>query len=256
MKTFRGDLIKLYLYLKNEEPFAFARFSDGEEFILQNKYLEINDNSVIAGEQIFNKGFSSEDHKQFNPVKHQWFREKLWDAFVWDQERYFKGIPCKCCVGEERNKWFLDVLPIQRNLTWANLLVNGNYSFFIDTFIPLFQKRSIVLVCSELANLFNLPFIPEKDFRVGQNCMINNYNIIETIKQYIDMTSTGKVFLFSASSLSKVAIHQLYKYNNKNTYIDIGTTFNYYMGMSLDRDYLKNKWCGTKYKMGDQICVW
>jgi hypothetical protein len=254
VKTFRGDLIKLYNLLRQKEPFAFARFSDGEEFILQNKSLEINDNQVIAGDQIFNKGFSKEDHKQFDPVKHKWFRDALWQAFYWEQPNYFKGIPCKCCVGEERNKWFLDIAN-HKNLTWANLFVNGNYSFFIDTFIPEFKNNKIILICNENADLTNLPFQIEKDFRVGQNCMINDYHIIEDIKTYLG-ASTCKVLLFSASSLSKVAIHQLFKSNCKNTYLDVGTTLNYYMKMSLDRDYLKNKWTNTHYDMGSRMCIW
>lgn len=255
MKSFRGDLVKLYNLLKKHEPFAFVRFSDGEEFILQNKYLEINDNKVIAGEQTFNKGFSREDHKQFDPIKHKWFRGRLYEAFLYNSKNYFKGIPCKCCVGNDRNQWFKDILVEDSNLTWANLFVNGNYSFFIDTFIPEFANRNVIIVCNEKANLSNMPFKIEKDFRVGDNCMINNYSIIEDIKNYIK-DSEGKVFLFAASALSKVAIHQLYKFNNKNTYLDIGTTLNYYMKMSLDRDYLKSKWEGIKFDMGSRICIW
>ena len=47
------------------------------------------------------------------------------------------------------------------------------------------------------------------------------------------------VFLFSASSLSEVLIHELYKVNDKNTYIDVGTTLHPYMGLDIARDYLK-----------------
>lgn len=256
MKTFRGDLIKMYNLLRQKEPFAFARFSDGEEFILQNKNLEINDNQVIAGETVFNKGFSKEDHKHFDPVEHKWFRDALWQAFYWEQPNYFKGIPCRCCVGDERNKWFLDISAPHKNLTWANLFVNGNYSFFIDTFVPEFTKNNIILICNENADLSNMPFKVEKDFRVGQNCMINNYHIIEDLKTYLRGYNGGKVLLFSASSLSKVAIQQLFKWDKRNTYLDIGTTLNYYMKMSLDRDYLKNKWCGTNYEMGNRQCIW
>jgi hypothetical protein len=258
MKTFRGDLIKLYNHLKKDEPFAFNRFSDGEEFILQNKYLEINDSQVIAGETVFNKGFSKEDHKVFDPEKHQWFRERLLQAFYWEQDRYYKGIPCRCCVGEERFKYLYNLGNSDKNqyITWANLLVNGNYSFFIDTFIPEFAKKDVVIICNHKANIQKLPFKVVKDFRVGDNCMINDYNIIEKIKEFTGQTDGNLLYLFSASALSKVAIHQLFKFNNKGFYMDIGTTLNYYLDMSLDRDYLKNKWLGTNYDMGNRMCIW
>lgn len=256
MKSFRGDLLLLYRKLKAGIPFAFNRFSDGEEFILQNKKLEITNTRVVAGDQVWEKGFSKEDHKLWDPNEHQWFREALWKAFFYDAPNYFKGIPCKCCVGKERNKWFLEMLPYKSNVTWANLLVNGNYSFFIDTFVPLFSNKDIIIICNEKADISGLPFEVKKDFRVGDNCMIKNYPIIEEIKEFTTKSSSDLIYLFSASALSKVAIHQLFLYNNRNTYIDIGTTLNKYLGMSLDRDYLKNKWCGTNYEMGNRICIW
>jgi hypothetical protein len=257
MKTFRGDFILLLNKLKSHENFAFARFSDGEEFILQNKKLEITDTRVTAGEQVFNKGYSKEDHKLFDPFQHQWFRERLIDAFKFEKHNYYKGICCKCCVGEQRNKWFLDNIDDHSNLTWANLFVNGNYPAFIDMYVPEFKNHDIILTCNHKADLTNMPFKIEKDIRVGDNCMINNYDIIEDLKKYIDTGIENKVFLFSASALSKVAIHQLFEYNDKNTYIDIGTTLNYYMKMSLDRDYLLSKWkYNGNYGMGNRICIW
>ena len=256
MKTFRNDLNILLEKLKAKENFAFVRFSDGEEFILQNKHLQILDNKVIAGDKIFGKGFTPEDHKNFIPEEHQFFREALQAAFEYQKHNYFKGICCKCCVGEQRNKWFLDQLHDHKHLTWANLLVNSNYSQFISTFIPEFAKHDIVLICNENADISGIPFNIEKDFRVGKNCIINNFNIIGEIKDYL-CNKKNKVVLFSASSLSEVAIHQLYDTNDQCTYIDIGTTFNYYMKMSLDRGYLLAKWIHTNnHGMGGRTCIW
>jgi hypothetical protein len=60
--------------------------------------------------------------------------------------------------------------------------------------------------------------------------MINDYGLIETIKNWIDKNRIeGHLFLFSASSLSKMAIHQLYEHSDRNTYIDVGTTLNPFM---------------------------
>ena len=42
---------------------------------------------------------------------------------------YFKGISCRCCVGEVNFNWQLENLDGDKdNLTWANLLVNSNPS--------------------------------------------------------------------------------------------------------------------------------
>jgi len=79
-----------------------------------------------------------------------------------------------------------------------------------------------------------------KDFRVGKNCIVNDHHLIEEISQWISENEVkDHVFLFSASSLSEVLIHNLFKSNQNNTYIDIGTTLHPYMGLDIARDYLK-----------------
>src|SRR5574343_532136 len=99
MKTFRNDFFELYKLLKNNIPFAFNRYSDGEEAILKNQKLVIDNNQVILGDTTFNKGFSSIDHKKFDPSIHQEFRSKLLESFYYQQKNYYKGIPCICCIG-------------------------------------------------------------------------------------------------------------------------------------------------------------
>ena len=130
--------------------------------------------------------------------------------------------------------------PDDRQAMSANLLVNSNYPMFINHFIPEFKNHNIVMICNENADLDKLPFEIIKDFRVGKNCIINDHQLVDEIKNYIDENKLEDcVFLFSASSLSEVLIYELYKHNDKNTYIDIGTTLHPYMGMELARDYLK-----------------
>jgi hypothetical protein len=144
------------------------------------------------------------------------------------------------------------------NLTWANIFVNFNYNAFIELFIPEFKKRDCIIICNEKSNINNLPFKVKKDFRVGNNCIINNYTIIEDIKKYIkDNNIINTIFLFSASSLSEVAIYHLFKDYPNNTYLDIGSTLNYYLGLSIDRDYLLAKWkYKCEYGLSHRYCIW
>ena len=257
MKTFRGDLIELYKKLKNDIPFAFTRFSDGCEAILKNYKLEITDNQVIFGDTIFNKGFAKEDHKLFDPEKHQYIRAKLLESFLYQAENYYKGICCSCCVGPERHKWFIDNLKDHINLTWANLMVNINYDFFIDVIVPEFKKKEIVIICNKNSKIENLPFKLIKSFYVGENCIVNDFSILEKIKDFTGQSSAKRVYLFSASSLSNILIYELFKFNNKNTYLNIGTTLNYYLGLSIDRDYLLARWQFNKpYGLSHRNCIW
>ncbi|MBI5686698.1 MAG: hypothetical protein HZC54_16655 [Verrucomicrobia bacterium] len=257
MKTFEGDFHKLLDLLKRREPFAFNRFSDGELFILQNKELILDAQQVKVGEKVTKGLYKQEDFKHFDPRAHSFHRDRLVDAFRFRAKNYFKGLSCRCCVGDESFRWQLEFHGSDdENLTWANLLVNGNYPRFIHEMYPLFNGYKTVVVCNDKADLSMFPFLV-KDFRVGYNAMVNDYGLIERMKQWIvENRVEGHLFLFSASAFSKLAIHQLYEHCGRNTFIDIGTTLNPFMKMRLDRSYLKAFWLGTRNADIHKICIW
>jgi hypothetical protein len=259
-KDFEDDFYKLLDLLIKKVPFAFNRFSDGELFIFQNKELKLGDNLIKVGEKAWSGPYKKEDHKHFEPSKHSFYRDRLFEAFLHRQNFYFKGISCACCVGQENLDWQLEQLQESKSdphLTWANLLVNGNYSKFVNEMFPHFASYKTIFICHESADLSALPFLV-KDFRVGYNAMINDYEKIDQIKRWVaENDIIGHLFLFSASSFSKMAIHQLYKDFPQNTYIDIGTTINSFIGMSVERQYLGDYWY-EKPSPADiyKICVW
>jgi len=257
MKNFEDDFYMLLDLLKKGEPFAFNRFSDGELYILQNKELILDATQVKVGSDVMEGIYQSEDFKRFHPEEHSFYRDRLVDAFTFTKRNYFKGLSCRCCVGEASFQWQLDFHgEYDRNFTWANLFVNGNYPKFIHEMYPVFNEYKTVFVCNEKADLTVLPFLV-KDFRVGYNAMVQDYGVIEEIKNWIRENDTsGYLFLFAASTLSKMAIHQLYEFCDRNTYLDIGTTLNPFMNMRIDRTYLKSFWLGAKGSDISKICIW
>jgi len=257
MKNFEDDFYRLLKLLKIREPFAFNRFSDGELYILQNKELILDAQQVKVGTNVTEGIYKPEDFKSFHPKEHSFYRDRLVEAFKFKKRNYFKGLSCRCCVGDENFQWQLDFHgEYDENFTWANLLVNGNYAKFILEMYPVFNKYQMVFVCNENADLSVLPFLV-KDFRVGYNAMVQDYGLIEGIKRWINKNNIeGHLFLFSASSFSKMAIHQLYEFCDRNTYIDVGTTLNPFMDMSIDRTYLKSFWLGEKGSDISKICIW
>jgi hypothetical protein len=257
MKNFEEDFYRLLELLKRREPFAFNRFSDGELYILQNKELILDAGLVKIGDSVEGGAYKADDFKRFHPEEHAFYRDSLVDAFRFVKNNYFKGLSCRCCVGEEHFQWQLQFHGgYDENFTWANLLVNGNYGKFIREMYPVFNEYPTVFVCNESAELSVLPFIV-KDFRVGYNAMVNDYGLIDKMKTWItDNRIEGHLFLFSASSFSKMAIHQLYEHCDGNTYIDVGTTLNPFMNLGTDRSYLKSFWLGAKSEDISKICIW
>jgi hypothetical protein len=256
-KNFRGDFLLLLSKLKEKEPFAFIRFSDGEQYILDNEELKLDEGLIQIGDHKQGGIYKQADFKHFDPKEHGYVRDLLVNSYLHKQYNYFKGIGCPCCNSNEyKNRQLEMVGGDSDDLTWANLWVNGNYPAFITMVLPELYNNECVMVCHKDAKIDKLPFV-KKDFRVGYNAMVNDLSVIDDIDEWIDKNQIeGKVFLFSASSFTNIAVYKLYKKYPKNTFIDIGTCLTPMMGMPTERDYLKRFW----YYVGggdlNKICVW
>ena len=264
MKTFKYDFDKLLNKLKNNEPFAFIRFSDGELFVLQNKKLELSERGTFIDDALAGPTYSAEDFKFFDPEQHREFHKKLWESFQHEQQNYFVGISCACCVGMGNFQWMKHMSGLAKSLddpsyqlTWANLFVNSNYPRFVQEFIPELAKRKIVLICNERADLSKAQLNIVKDFRIGRNAMINNADIHLEIGKWIeDNNIENHVFCFSASSLTNITVYELYKKYPNNFFLDIGTTLNKQFGFPLNRDYLRAYWTEQDHPDLHKTCIW
>lgn len=232
------------------ENFAFSRFSDGELRIMQNKELILGPDFNKIGGRRRKSRYEPEDRKHFDPKEHQHVREKLMEAYTYKAKNYYVGLSCRCCVGERDFKQMVKWRGgDDEYLTWANLWVNANYPLFVEHMIPEFKNHDIVMICNKNADFVGLPFGVVKDFRVGDNCIVNDFFLWDDVALWIeDGYITDHTFLFSASSLSNIMIYELYKRYPQNTYIDIGTTLNPYLGMKSTRGYITGK--------NRKVCVW
>jgi hypothetical protein len=113
-----------------------------------------------------------------------------------------------------------------------------------------------VFIGHEDAKLDRLPFFV-KDFRVGYNAMINDYDKIEDIKKWIkEENIENHLFLFSASTFTNLAVMELFREFPNNTYIDIGTCLTPMMDMPTHRGYLEAYWFYRQSKDLQKVCVW
>lgn len=258
MKDFKEHIQIFKQKLINREPFAFARYSDGEVNVMKNLQFKLDNNLIEIGNTfISNSPYLEPDFKHFDPILHKNSRAHLIKAFQHKQHNYYKGISCRCCVGDQDYNFQIELNGNKdHDLTWANLWINGNYSIFLEEVLPVLQTYDAIMICHKDANLEKLEFVT-KDFRVGYNAMINDIKIIDNIKKWIDTNKiNNKLFLFSASSFSNLAIYELYKYNPNNTYIDIGTTLALYMDMPPHRSYLQEYWFNQYGNDLKKNCIW
>lgn len=249
-KDFNQHFFMLFNKLQLRENFAFSRFSDGELRIMENKELVLGENFNKIGGRVRRSHYEPEDRKHFDPEKHQHVREALFDAYRYKADNYYVGLSCRCCVGEVGFRKMVEWRGgNDKYLTWSNLWVNNNYPLFVEHMIPEFKNHNIVFILNEKASLDGLPFPVMKDFRVGDNCIVNDFDKWKEVSDWMWADGINDcVFLFSASSLSNIMIHELYKLNPNNTYIDIGTTLNPYLGLKSTRGYLTGK--------NRKQCIW
>jgi hypothetical protein len=243
MKTFKGDFEKFANKIASNEPFALSRNNDGEMIILNNQYINLLDK--YNGEFVYDPQFKH----------HQFFREKLLESAQHKGDNYYVGIACRCCVGDEKHE-ALKALTGQDDdhLTWGNIFVNGNYNDYVSKILPIFGgDRKIVMVVNYKANFIKLPFFKniEKVFGVGTNAWMDNYSVVKDMCDYVKSTGAkNKIFLFAAGPFSNILIHELYKIEPNNTYLDIGSTLDSMMDLGKTRGYLSGADTLTK------ICVW
>ena len=247
--------------LKKKENFAYARFSDGELFVLENKKLIISKNYWSLNDKKIYAKFHKDDQKKFIPSKHQFYRNKLIKSLTFEKKNYFKGISCTCCNGKSNYIYMKNLVKSEKNLTFSNLLQNNNYPLFIEVMLKSFFKRKVIIVANKNHDHLKLPFNVKKKFNIGQNCFINDFNLIKKIKKFIKSNKIkNHVFLISASSLSNILIMELFKDFEKNTYIDVGSTLNPYYNKSVlskSRSYLSEYWLKSKSSAHlNKVCYW
>lgn len=240
MKYFRQDIITFKNKIEAKENFSFSKYADGEWAVIQNH-------------QINNKEFwfdPSNDSDQFK-------RKALIESFQYKNPRYYVGISCPCCQGQEAFQSMKSFsLQDEGQLTWANLWVNGNYKYYVQNIIPLFKQRPIVLFCNENGKIENLPFKPYVIFPLKNNAWEYNWDAIEKSKQIISKLSYSNIknvlVLFCCGPFGNILCHQLTEHEPDNTYLDIGSTLN---------PWLQSAGFERFYYMGDNVfsrmeCLW
>jgi len=233
MKNFRGDLIEICQKLKEKKPFSFSKYSDGEYAILRNSPI------------------TNCDNWKFSPEEHKAESDLLLESFTYDHEDYTVGIGCPCCNSHEMVQWMRET-PKTKNLTWANLFVNGNYDYFVEEAIPAFRDwdGDRFLFANEQGVSKILPFEVTKYFGINLKAWQEPF-----LSHWIEVgekrakQANGALFLFAAGPLGNILSYKLHKANPQNTYIDIGSTISPWL-VGKNRDYHHGG------DLSKQMCIW
>ena len=231
----KNDLNRLTRLSKENVPFTFVRFSDGEIEILRNRKLVIADGVTQFRGKYFSNNFPVFDQKRFDPLSGKAMRADLILSATYCDKNYFKGIPTSHNRAINDREFLLRLNGgFTPQMTFSDLFLNSNYLHSRNDFFP-----SIVDSSSNLYVVGNfrcqlrdylakgtLISIPDNFFSCYEEALS------KTMDSLFDIPDHSLV-LSSASSLSNVLGHQLRLARPDITFIDIGTALNDLMGLSL-----------------------
>jgi len=241
IKNFNNELLKFTDKLINHENFSLVRFGDGEMLIIKGEPIDL---SKSTG------GF------KYTPddIRDEQHRKILAHSLSFKSKTYYVGLPARCCVGDD----YCDSLrelskQAETQLTWASIFVNNNYHNFLNITVEAISKRVTNIICFNKARLDNLPFKVNKDFRIGINAWVDDFDkTLDEIDLYIHENKIeNQVFIFCSGVLSNMLIYKLSEKYPHNTYIDVGSVFDLYLSLGKTRRYLK----GNKRTLG-HACIW
>jgi|LakMenEpi03Aug12_release.lakeMendotaPanAssembly.Ray.scaffolds.fasta_scaffold02596_17 hypothetical protein len=223
-KDYKQDISILHEALLSGENISFSKFCDGEW-------------AVIANQPINNKEFWFDPNSPEDQLK----REELIKAFKYKNDRYFVGITCVNVFGLDVHRKMTELSDQnQDHLTWADIWVNSNYSYYLKHIVPFYKTKPVVLVCNKNAKTKNLPFSPYLIVPVENNAWKNNWNLVEEFTHFVKTQQGIKdmIFLFCCGPFGNILCHKLTEANPDNIYLDVGSTLNPFLqSAGFERDY-------------------
>lgn len=208
MKSFSEEIQRIHKKISRRDQFALSRFGDGE-------WLAIN--------KILATGLTEWTTTGDTEV-YEIARTRLNRAFQYQHPQYIVGIMCACCLTHIRNihsRMKQASGQDEANLTFANVFVNNNFSFFQKTLLPSLSARRVIVVANpSRVHPTALPIPVAQFYPIEDNAWLNAYEIADTIARD---GHTDSVILFSGGAFASIAVPYLWEQNSTNTYIDIGS---------------------------------
>ena len=213
--------------INSSNNFALARYGDGEIALMENQ-------GISRQTQAFNQD------RWDAPAKATKLGEKLTESLSHEEDNYYYGIPGKNDSVEAYE--YLTTLIPSLNITYANLFVNANYERTKDFFKNL--KKSITLIGNKRGNVDLLPFHVDVFCPFPDDCVNwweeGGDDFIETLQKYV-ATNSNETFFLSIGPAAEVAIHEMYKANPNNQYVDIGSAIDEWFYKTQTRPYMDSK---------------
>jgi hypothetical protein len=239
-QLFQEDLDEVLRLIVESDSLALARFADGEASVLKN---------ITVG---------NKDGWLYKKDKNLVFRRDLRHSLLCADKNYLYGLSCTCC-DKENHDFLLDSVraPLE-NLTFSNIWVNANFPRFSDRFLPAVKKsgKQVILCSGSKARIAELGrFIQVVDFiPIPGNCVLYWEKYREQVRGLLDLKATqysNAIFLIAAGPMSEIIIHEMWQANQRNIYLDIGSTLDPLLFRRNSRGYHT-----AGHAFSQRVCTW
>ena len=220
---FREDLVILKNLIETKTNFALARISDGEYDICYDTYSRTYRDEysyVKSGGGLYDKA-----------------RNMIIDSSKMQYENYFYGV---CLHGNDEHFNLTKKLTCcsDKNLTFASIFMESNYPYLMDEIFPLFKNFEVITFLTEKADISKLDLNIIKNFPMKNTAFINNMNELEIYENYVrDNDIRNCLILVGAGPFSNIIIQKLYSVQPENIYLNIGSSFDYILGLGETRGF-------------------
>ena len=221
---FNDDFIFFTDKIKSGEPFAYARYADGEVALMKGVSVGVQSQAFqvdrwLAPDQLTNVG------------------KGLLESITHTEDNYYYAISAHSDnIGDYE---FLKSHLKTDKLTFANLWINANYQKMKEFYSTL--DKSVYVICNHEARAERFPFKVNEIFPFPDNCILYwEEHGEDYITQLLDYTSqlSGETIFISAGPVSEILIDKMYKANPNNQYIDVGSSLGEYIHGYKTRPYM------------------
>ncbi|MDR2399091.1 MAG: hypothetical protein LBD61_01425 [Endomicrobium sp.] len=217
IKYLDKEFDKFWQKIKMGENFALTRNGDGERAVMSGSTLKAQEGGWKFPDYICALG------------------KDCSRSLLINNDKFFYGISCPCC-DEESYYWYRSRINT-KNITFANLWINGNYTKFKENFNDL--KRDSVLITNYRAanhQIANLNIL--KHYTISDDCITfwetDAKKMLSQIKYELE-NKNNILYVVSAGPI----IAELFKNNPNNCYIDFGSAIEpYYNNSYFKRPYM------------------
>lgn len=195
--------------LKNDVPFCFVRFNDGEI-----KGIKETGSVIARGAQTVNESLNKE---LINTIQHT-------------QKNYYIGLACSSCFENLTNIAQTYIKQPKEYQTKATLLTNRNWNKFISEFSNVVRNKKIVWISGKdqnldfLVNVMGLNIIKHITHSV-ENTWDEYNKIYDEFINFKKENNDFDVVMISSGPTSRILSKYFFEFDHTKTYIDIGSTF-------------------------------